>query len=70
MKRGDFHLGENTEIMLTELLQTAAGACGIAHTFKLMAKNLATNEEVLVPVGATVIITSEATKVIQSFRNK
>jgi hypothetical protein len=29
-----------------------------------MAKNLATDEEVLVPVGFTVIITSEATKVI------
>ncbi|MCP4396507.1 MAG: hypothetical protein GY801_04215 [bacterium] len=37
---------------------------GIAHTVKLMAKNLATNEKVLVPVGSTVIITSEATKVI------
>ncbi len=37
---------------------------GIAHTVKLMAKNLATDEEILVPVGFTVIITSEATKVL------
>ncbi len=41
-----------------------AETVGLAHTVTLMAKNLATNEEVLVPVGSTVIITSEATKVI------
>jgi hypothetical protein len=37
---------------------------GIAHTVELLAKNLVTEEEVLVPVGFTVIITSEATKVL------
>lgn len=44
--------------------QEKAETIGIAHTVKLMAKNLATNEEVLVPVGSTIIITSEATKVL------
>jgi len=37
---------------------------GIAHTVELMAKNLLTDEKVLVPVGSTVIITSTTMKVI------
>ncbi len=36
---------------------------GIAHTVKLMAKNLATDEEILVPVGSSVIITGATIKV-------
>jgi hypothetical protein len=41
-----------------------AETVGIAHTVELLAKNLLTNEDVLVPVGSTVIITSTTTKVI------
>lgn len=41
-----------------------AETIGMAHTVELLAKNLMTHEEVLVAVGSTVIITSEATKVL------
>jgi len=37
---------------------------GIAHTVELMAKNLLTDEEVLVPVGSTVIITATTIKIV------
>jgi hypothetical protein len=113
-------IGENTQINLTQLAQTAAGArisrikllwgriravlapghqqtgssfdietpnallgvtfsqpdievsyseekaetIGIAHTVELLAKNLVTNEEVLVPVGSSVIIVGTTVKII------
>jgi hypothetical protein len=41
-----------------------AETVGIAHTVELMAKNLVTNEEVLVPVGSSVIITAVGIKVV------
>jgi len=37
---------------------------GIAHTVELMAKNLLTDEEVLVPVGSTVIIVGTTVKIV------
>ncbi len=37
---------------------------GIAHTVELMAKNLLTDEEVLVPVGSTVIIVGTTIKIV------
>lgn len=41
-----------------------AETIGIAHTVELLAKNLMTNEEVLVPVGATVIIVGTTVKIV------
>jgi len=41
-----------------------AETVGIAHTVKLMAKNLLTDEEVLVPVGSTVIIVGTTVKIV------
>jgi hypothetical protein len=37
---------------------------GIAHTVELLAKNILTDEEVLVPVGSSVIITAVGIKVV------
>lgn len=41
-----------------------AETVGIAHTVELLAKNLVTNEDVLVPVGSSVIITAVGMKVV------
>lgn len=41
-----------------------AETVGIAHTVELMAKNLLTNEDVLVPVGSSVIIVGTTVKIV------